>query len=481
VTGRHHAVPSTGPGRVRSGFLGGTHRDFALRRLLAAADVAAIAIALALAIRLGPSPEPRDKLAWGLLSLPAWVLIFKAYGLYDRDAKRVSHSTVDDLPWLFHALVVGGMLLWFWFRFGLVDKLVYREGVAFFVAALASVFVARGIARRLVRLTTSAERVLFIGGGRTAALLAQKIATHPEYDLDAFGYIDAVEDESDPLHDRVPYTGTIEELEQICLAADIDRIVVSSRVEQEALTESVRRASEIGLRVTILPHIVDVLGPSVEIDDVAGITVLGVNPPALTRSSRLVKRSIDIVIAAVALLISLPVLVVAALAIKVTSPGTVFFTQDRIGRAGRRFRIVKLRTMVADAEQRAKDLQALSKDPRWLFLEHDPRITRVGRILRRTSIDELPQLLNVVRGDMSLVGPRPLPVAEDDLIYGWGRRRLDLTPGITGLWQVLGRTDIPFEEMVKLDYLYVTNWSIWQDVRLLIHTLPAVLGRRGVN
>jgi lipopolysaccharide/colanic/teichoic acid biosynthesis glycosyltransferase len=137
--------------------------------------------------------------------------------------------------------------------------------------------------------------------------------------------------------------------------------------------------------------------------------------------------------------------------------------------------------MVQDAEEKAKDLLALSSHPAWLMLDNDPRVTRVGRVLRRTSLDEFPQLLNVLRGDMSLVGPRPLTPEDDQHISGWGRRRLDLTPGITGLWQVLGRTTIPFEEMVKLDYLYVTNWSLWQDIRLLIHTLPAVVRQRGAN
>jgi lipopolysaccharide/colanic/teichoic acid biosynthesis glycosyltransferase len=171
----------------------------------------------------------------------------------------------------------------------------------------------------------------------------------------------------------------------------------------------------------------------------------------------------------------------AAFAIKLTSPGPVLYAQERIGRHGRRFRVYKLRTMVQDADERLKSLAKDSSHPAWLLLDHDPRITRVGRVLRLTSIDELPQLWNVLRGDMSLVGPRPMTPSVHEHISGWGRRRLDLTPGITGLWQVLGRTTIPFEEMLKLDYLYVTNWSLWQDVRLLIRTLPVVLRRRGAN
>jgi len=137
--------------------------------------------------------------------------------------------------------------------------------------------------------------------------------------------------------------------------------------------------------------------------------------------------------------------------------------------------------MCADAEQRRDEVMRCSSDPRTVNVKHDPRVTRVGRLLRMTSLDELPQLFNVIRGEMSLVGPRPLPEAEDRTIDGYVRGRLDLTPGISGLWQVLGRNDIPFDEMVKIDYMYVTNWSLWLDLRLMLQTLPAVFRRRGVN
>jgi lipopolysaccharide/colanic/teichoic acid biosynthesis glycosyltransferase len=231
----------------------------------------------------------------------------------------------------------------------------------------------------------------------------------------------------------------------------------------------------------MLPRLADLLGPAVEIDDVEGVTVLGVNPPWLPRSSRMVKRGMDLLIATACMIVVGPLLALLALAIKLDSRGPVLFAQERVGRGGRRFRLFKLRTMTVDAEQRRADLVAQSSDPDWLKLDHDPRITRIGRWLRRLSLDELPQLWNVVRGEMSLVGPRPLIPAEDEHVQAWARGRLDLTPGITGYWQVLGRTRIPFEEMVKLDYLYVMNWSLWQDIRLMLRTLPVVIGGRGAN
>jgi lipopolysaccharide/colanic/teichoic acid biosynthesis glycosyltransferase len=167
--------------------------------------------------------------------------------------------------------------------------------------------------------------------------------------------------------------------------------------------------------------------------------------------------------------------------VRLDSPGPVLFRQERVGRGGRRFRVVKLRTMVVGAELRQAELARHSRDPHWLLIDHDPRITRVGRVLRLASLDELPELWNVLKGEMSLVGPRPLIEAEHLQLTGWSRSRVDLTPGLTGLWQVLGRTNIPFEEMIKLDYLYVTNWSLWTDVRLILRTLPVVVARRGAN
>ena len=184
------------------------------------------------------------------------------------------------------------------------------------------------------------------------------------------------------------------------------------------------------------------------------------------------KRALDVVGAAAVLAVSSPALALGALAVKLEDRGPVLYRQRRVGKDGVEFELLKLRTMVVGAETQGAG---------FAVNEGDPRITRVGALLRRLSIDELPQLWNVIRGEMSLVGPRPLIEDEDRRIGGWMRGRLDLTPGITGLWQVLGRTNIPFEEMVKLDYLYVTNWSLWFDVRLLVRTLPAILSRRGAN
>jgi exopolysaccharide biosynthesis polyprenyl glycosylphosphotransferase len=456
-------------------------RDYALRRLLAIADAIAVAFALSAAFLI-PDDRSLDKLAWGLLLLPVWILVFKVYGLYDREGRRVSRSTINDAPPAFHALLVGSLLFWLLTELVPALALTRIEAVAFFVTALTAILVARVTARWIGRRIMPAERTLFVGGGDIARLLVHKIRVHPEYALMPVGYVEGPGAEAAELDGTLPYLGPLSELERVCAHAQVERIVVASpAVEESALADLVRVARGLDVQVSILPQLSDVLGPSVTIDEVEGVTILGLSPPALSRSSRMLKRAMDLLLASVVLVVSAPVMLAAALAIKLTSRGPVLFRQERVGKEGRHFWICKFRTMVPDAEGREAELRASSAHPAWLLLDHDPRITNVGRVLRRTSLDELPQLWNVIRGDMSLVGPRPMPPAVDERMHGWERRRLDLTPGITGLWQVLGRTRIPFEEMLKLDYLYVTNWSLWQDVRLLVQTLPAVIRQRGAN
>ncbi|HEY1538691.1 MAG TPA: sugar transferase [Solirubrobacteraceae bacterium] len=465
------------PGSARTRWPG-----WGLRRLLALGDAIAVSIAIIVALKVFGSQ--RGATSWvALATVPLWIPLFKVYGLYDRDGKRVSHSTLDDVPHVFHALVMGTLGLWSFYKIGVPgERLILRQSLACFGTGFAAVLLVRGAVRGLAARLTPPERIVIVGDEDMSRLLMRKIRAHPEYGLDPIGYVaigDSDEHERDGFADAEKL---VAEVERVCSKRDVERVLaVAPAVNHAELAELIRRMRTLKIRVSVVPDFVDALGPSVEIDDIEGITVLGINPPALTRSSRAIKRAMDIAIALPVAAISLPVLAVVAIAIKLGSPGPVFYSQLRVGRDGSRFRLYKFRTMVPDADARAEELKALSAHPAWLLLEKDPRITRVGGFLRRASLDELPQLWNVLKGDMSLVGPRPMSPSVHDHISGWGLRRLDLTPGLTGLWQVLGRTSIPFEEMVKLDYVYTTNWSLWYDVRLLIRTLPAVVRQRGAN
>jgi lipopolysaccharide/colanic/teichoic acid biosynthesis glycosyltransferase len=208
---------------------------------------------------------------------------------------------------------------------------------------------------------------------------------------------------------------------------------------------------------------------------------MGVRRFDLTRSSAAVKRTFDLVGASLGLLAISPVMLLAAVAIKLDGRGPVLFRQLRVGRYGKPFHIFKLRTMTPNAESLKDSLRHRNEAQEGLFkIVDDPRVTRVGRFLRKTALDEVPQLLNVLRGEMSLVGPRPLVTDEDVRVEGWHRRRLELTPGMTGHWQILGPARVPLREMVAIDYLYVANWSLWTDTKILLRTVPYVLGRRGL-
>jgi lipopolysaccharide/colanic/teichoic acid biosynthesis glycosyltransferase len=218
-----------------------------------------------------------------------------------------------------------------------------------------------------------------------------------------------------------------------------------------------------------------------------GLPLVGLPLTRLSRSSALLKRAFDLLVAGLGLVLIAPLLLIVTIAIKLDSRGPVLFRQTRIGAGNRPFTILKFRTMVENAEELKPQFAHLNKhllnggDARMFKIPYDPRCTRVGRVLRRYSIDELPQLINVLKGQMTMVGPRPLIPEEQQYVRGWAERRLRLKPGVTGFWQVLGRDDIPFEEMIALDYLYIANWSLLGDIKLTLQTVPVLFRRRAVH
>jgi exopolysaccharide biosynthesis polyprenyl glycosylphosphotransferase len=234
------------------------------------------------------------------------------------------------------------------------------------------------------------------------------------------------------------------------------------------------------VKVSLLPRLLEVVGSSVEFDELDGVTLLGVRRHGLSRSSRALKRGVDVVGASLGLLVLAPLMPLVIVAIKLDSRGPVLFRQRRMGREDEVFEMLKFRTMVKDADQQKLELMSRNEADGLFKIADDPRVTRLGRMLRRTSLDELPQLINVLKGEMSLVGPRPLVVEEDRRVEGWQRRRLLVRPGITGLWQIFGAARIPLHEMVKIDYLYGANWSLWLDVKILLRTVQFVFARRGL-
>ena len=457
-------------------------RSTLTRRLLIATDAAVLGLCTIASLALAdPDGRAAGQVLWALAYVAALLALFRLYGLYERDSKRLGHSTLDDVPQVFHAVLIGTLGLWAYLKLVPAERPVLGQAALFFALNVTAVLAARSVVRNLTRRALPPERVLIVGGGDGAQLLLRKIRSCSYLRLHPVGFLDDAR-MARPPEEGLEHLGTTASLRSACLANDVERVIMASTaLDGQHMTDLVREANHARVKVSVLPSLVDALGPSTEVDDLEGVTVLGLNPVRFSRSSWAMKRTLDVLVSAGVLLLALPLLPIVALFIKLDSKGPVFFGQDRRGRRDRPFRVYKLRTMATDAEAQVEALRARSAHSAWLLLDHDPRVTRVGSVLRKTSVDELPQLWNVLRGEMSLVGPRPMPLDTDAQINGWGRRRLDLTPGITGLWQVLGRTTIPFDEMIKLDYLYVTNWSLWGDVKLLLRTVFVVMNRRGAN
>jgi exopolysaccharide biosynthesis polyprenyl glycosylphosphotransferase len=315
--------------------------------------------------------------------------------------------------------------------------------------------------------------------------VARKLLGHQEYGINLVGFVDDNPRERRDDLGHLTLLGSSAELPELVELFDVERVIIafSNDRHDETLT-LIRSIKDYDVQVDIVPRLFEILGTKVSMHTVEGVPLIGLPPIRLARSSRLLKRTTDLVLAAAGLTILSPLLIAVAILIKLDSAGPVFFRQVRMGEGEQTFRIFKFRTMVVDADDRKAQVAHLNMharnggDPRMFKVPNDPRITRIGGFLRRTSIDELPQLLNVLHGEMSLVGPRPLILEEDRCVLEWARKRLNLKPGITGLWQVLGRSDIPFDEMTRLDYLYVTNWSLAEDLKLIFLTFPSLFRRR---
>jgi exopolysaccharide biosynthesis polyprenyl glycosylphosphotransferase len=456
-------------------------RDAIFRRLLAVADLAAAGGGLGVLAAISGRFAPIS-----LVTLPAIVVVAKMMGRYDHDEVVLRKSTLDEIPEL---LTLAGAYALAWSLLALVATLHTGLGgggvIVLWASTAAALIVSRTTARSLGQRSAPRERVLIIGSAAARARLAQSLASDPGAHIEVVGFLPLEDERRRPsdwgTRSRRRRQLAFDDLDDIVHEFDIHRVfIIPTTADPETMLEAVVRTTALGVKVSIVPRLFEVVGSSVEFDSVGGVTVLGVRRPGLTRSSRAVKRAMDIVGAGLGLLLLLPVGALVAIAVRLDTPGPVFFRQRRVGRGGRTFEMIKFRSMIDGAEAQRAALEAFNESDGIFKLSVDPRVTRIGRWLRRTSIDELPQLLNVFRGDMSLVGPRPLIVDEDRLVEGRHRERLQLPPGMTGPWQVLGPSRPPLGEMVKTDYLYAANWSLWTDVKILLRTLAHVAGQRGL-
>jgi exopolysaccharide biosynthesis polyprenyl glycosylphosphotransferase len=446
--------------------------------LLLVADVVAIVGAFLLTVEFS---RRSVQLTWaGVAAVPILLVGAKLTGLYDRDETLLRKTTLDEAPRLFQLATLCALVAWLTGGLLVRGALDRHEALFLWLALSGGLILARAGSRMLALRIAPAERCLFIGDEVSAETIRSKLTGHGGVKAEVVAHLDL---------DKVASWSTdsfsetrLAEIRDLAQTLDVHRAIIAPRsVDGGEMLNLVRTLKAVGVRVSVLPRLLEVVGSSVEFDDLHGVTVMGVRRFDLTRSSAAFKRVFDLCGALLGLLAVSPLLLVVAVAIKLDSRGPVFFRQLRVGRYGQRFYMLKFRTMVPEAEAMKESLRHRNEAKGGLFkIADDPRVTRVGRLLRSSALDELPQLWNIVRGEMSLVGPRPLVVDEDRKVEGWHRRRLELMPGLTGPWQILGPARVPLREMVAIDYIYIANWSLWTDIKILLRTIPHVLARRGL-
>jgi exopolysaccharide biosynthesis polyprenyl glycosylphosphotransferase len=448
--------------------------------LMAGTDALCIAAAFLFAyrVRFGWDLPAAGFTVTMALAIPGWLIIFAGYSLYS-----VQHlSTSEEFRRVLSAVSVGitlVVIVSFWSRSSFSREWVLLA----WLGSLGLMLGTRTAWHRYVRHARArgdlSRRTLIVGTNHEAERLAIAMA-EGDHGYDLIGHLETVT--SNPGLDGVPTVGDLSDLEDVVRATRADCIfVASSAVRVEDMRRVGKLARQTGVDIRVSANLPEIQSGRVAVHSFGGLTAFSIRPVQLSRPKAGVKRAFDLAVGSVAVALLSPLLVTIALAVRLSSKGPVLYRQIRIGKGGRPFTVFKFRTMVNGAEEVLAELRALNEASGPLFkMRDDPRVTRVGKLLRRWSLDELPQLLNVIRGEMSLVGPRP-PLPEEVEAYeqDWHFDRLEVLPGITGLWQVSGRSNLSFDDYIRLDLNYVENWSIGFDLFILLKTIPALLSRKG--
>jgi exopolysaccharide biosynthesis polyprenyl glycosylphosphotransferase len=422
-----------------------------------------------------------------LLFMVVAVLVFQAKGLY----RLPRWATLLDEAWAISSGVVIAMalvILSAFFQRFYPSRLVFIAAVPIAIAMLlAARVLVRVVRERLWARGIGVDRVAVIGSGRAAHRILQWLLSHPQLGYEVVGYLDDRSDGEEltiatpsavlrPLH-----LGGTDDLSRVVAAQHIHELIIALPPrEHDRITAVIDQCRHLDIEFKLVPDLYTMALDHVNIHEVAGMPLIGLKPPQISGWSFAVKRAMDIVLSTFVLVVFSWLFLLISVAVKLDSNGPVLFRQERVGRGGRRFTCYKFRTMVTDAEDQRSNLQHSHGQGTLLFkLKDDPRRTRVGRILRRSSLDELPQFINILLGAMSVVGPRPAIPPEVAEYEDRHFDRLLVQPGLTGLWQVNGRSNLSFDEMVRLDLYYAENWSPWLDIKTILRTFPAILTARG--
>ena len=448
-------------------------------------DVVALALGIYLALVLRQLIAGEGDILWGLLwregpaewlkfAAPITVLVFAQAGLYRRRESRPGAGRI-----LACLIVVALIVLAFGFGTGYdfttsglipTSVVVSAVTIGLFRAAYESVSL------EVMRAAGIRRRVVLVGEGESLVRLRQSLAA--ARGGIAYEFVGAVGPEPAP---GIRQLGSHAELPFVLEQVRPDEVILAeASLEERTVLEVVEQAHRQGIKVRLAPDTTELLVQRGEYVPGQGAPLFELRPPVLTGWDWAVKKGFDMLVSALVLIIGLPLWALIALAVKLDSRGPIFFIDHRIGVGEREFGMLKFRTMVADAAALQSELERSNEAEGALFkIREDPRVTRVGRLLRRFSLDEIPQIVNVFRGEMSLVGPRPLPLRDYRLLEDWHRARYSVLPGMTGLWQISGRSGLTFDDLVRLDFTYLENWSIWLDITIIARTIPAVITRRG--
>jgi exopolysaccharide biosynthesis polyprenyl glycosylphosphotransferase len=410
------------------------------------------------------------------------LLAFALSGVYRfRRGAALVDEVYGVINGTFTGFVVTVFFVFFW-RPLVYSRLFFLYATALIIVFLIAARLLRRAALRVLRARgVGVDRVLIVGSDDVGLTVMRNLMAQPELGFEVVGFVDDDPERGSTNIGRFQALGSTANLPALLRSQQVDEVIITLPWQQRrqilAITSQSARA---GVRPRIVPDLFQMSLSMVDMQNVAGIPMLTPSDTQLSPWARLFKRGIDVLGSALGLLFLSPVLAIIAVVIRLDSPGPVIFSQPRVGRDGRLFKVFKFRTMVKDADQIKDQVRHLNEAQGPMFkIRDDPRITRMGRFLRRTSLDELPQFWNTLRGDMSLVGPRPALPDEVADYADWHRKRLATAPGITGLWQVSGRSDLPFDEMVLLDIYYIENWSPLLDLSILLRTVPRVLAGSG--
>ena len=463
-------------------------------------DLSLVLFSLGLAVvyRYAPGPNPtfvvdylseRIKVANALLGfglLFSWHAAFAVQGLYVSHRLRPLRLELKEVG---RAVLISSVLLLVGANVGSWPTINVRTVVTFgilsFVLIGAGRFFLRANLRRLRRRGHNVKTLLLVGGGPRGRRFAAQINRRQDLGYRVLGYVDSDTSFAGEEMEGAPWMGTIEDLPQILTREVIDEVAIALPIKSQysQIESAVMLLEEQGITTHLLSDLFPQKLARSQSTDLDGLPLVSLHSAPLFSWRTEAKRIFDFVAATLLILISAPGLALVAILIKLDSKGPIFFVQERVGLNKRRFRMLKFRTMQSDAEARMSEFEHLNEKTGPIFkIRNDPRITSVGRWLRRTSIDELPQLVNVLLGDMSIVGPRPLSVRDATRMeLAWQKRRFSVKPGLTCLWQVSGRSNLSFDQWMQLDLEYIDRWSLALDASILLRTIPAIVLARGAS